>query len=36
MISVYPPSETLFTNNGLKVLKPLKALIRKEDNGDFF
>jgi phage-related protein len=36
MISVYPSSETLFANNGLKILKPLKALIRKEDNGDFY
>jgi hypothetical protein len=36
MISVYPPSENLFADNGLKILKPLKALIRKEDNGDYY
>jgi hypothetical protein len=34
MISIYPSSETLFSDNGLKILKPLKALIYKEDNGD--
>ncbi|GHV24773.1 hypothetical protein FACS189465_2290 [Clostridia bacterium] len=36
MISVFPPSETLFSDNGLKILKPLKALIRKEDNGAYY
>lgn len=36
MISVYSASETLFSNNGLKILKPLKAKIRKEDNGDYY
>ena len=36
MISVYPSTERTFSNNGIKILKPLKALIRKEDNGDFY
>lgn len=36
MISVYPSTEKTFSNNGIKILKPLKALIRKEDNGDFY
>jgi hypothetical protein len=36
MISVYPSSETAFADNGLKILKPLKCIIRKEDNGDYF
>jgi phage minor structural protein len=36
MISIYPSPETLFANNGIKILKPLKAVIRKEDNGDFY
>ena len=36
MISVYTPEETLFDNNGIKILKPLKALIHKEDNGEYY
>lgn len=36
MISVYPSTEKDFNDNGLKILKPLKALIRKEDNGDYY
>ena len=36
MISVYPSTEKLFKDNGIKVLKPIKALIRKEDNGDYY
>lgn len=36
MISVYPSSEKNFADNGLKILKPLKAVITKEDNGDYF
>ena len=36
MISVYPSNEKSFTKNGIKILKPLKALIRKEDNGDYY
>ncbi|MDR0405020.1 MAG: hypothetical protein LBH37_04500 [Oscillospiraceae bacterium] len=34
MISVHPPEEKLFGNNGLKILKPLKAVICKENNED--
>jgi hypothetical protein len=36
MISIFPSNETQFLDNGLKILKPLKALIRKEDNGDYY
>ena len=36
MICVYPSTEKLFENNGLKILHPLKATIRKEDNGDYY
>jgi phage minor structural protein len=36
MISVYGPSETAFANNGLKILQPRKAVVRKEDNGDYY
>nr|DAN73800.1 MAG TPA: tail protein [Caudoviricetes sp.] len=35
MISVYNSTEKLFDNNGIKILKPEKALIRKEDNGEY-
>ena len=35
MISVYPSEEKQFSDNGIKVLKPLKAIIRKEDNGEY-
>lgn len=36
MISVFAPQETLFADNGIKILKPLKAVIFKEDNGDYY
>ena len=36
MISVYPSNEKNFSDNGIKILKPLKALIRKEANGDYY
>jgi phage minor structural protein len=36
MLNIYPSSETKFTDNGLKVLNPLKAVIRKEDNGEYY
>lgn len=36
MISVYPSTERVFKDNGIKILKPLKALVRKEDNGDYY
>ena len=35
MISAFPPEEILFADNGLKILKPLKAIIRKEDNSEY-
>lgn len=35
MISVFPPEERQFSDNGLKILKPLKAVIRKEDNAEY-
>ena len=36
MISVYSPAEKEFATNGLKILKPRKAQVRKEDNGDYY
>jgi len=36
MISIYPSDEKEFADIGLKVLKPLQAKIRKEDNGDYY
>lgn len=36
MISVYDSTEKSFATNGIKILKPLKATIRKEDNGDYY
>lgn len=36
MIRVFQPADTTFTSNGDVVLRPLKATIRKEDNGDFY
>lgn len=35
MIKVFNADERVFTNNGEKILKPLKAVILKEDNGDY-
>ena len=35
MISVYPSNEKEFADNGLKILKPQLAKIRKEDNGEY-
>lgn len=35
MIKVFNADERAFTNNGEKILKPLKAVILKEDNGDY-
>ena len=35
MISIYPSDERSFKDNGVKILHPLKALIYKEDNGDY-
>lgn len=36
MISVYPADEKLFENNGIKILNPKKATIRKEDNSEYY
>lgn len=36
MIRVYDSNETLFNNNGIKILKPLKCYIYKEDNGNYY
>jgi len=36
MLTIYPSNETSFSDNGLKTLTPLKALIYKEDNGDYY
>lgn len=35
MIKVFNADEKIFNNNGEKILKPLKAVILKEDNGDY-
>lgn len=35
MIKVFNAEERVFTNNGDKILNPLKAIILKEDNGDY-
>ena len=35
MIKVFNANERVFTNNGEKILHPLKAVILKEDNGDY-
>ena len=35
-IKVYEADETLFNHNGLKILKPYKAIVYKEDNGDYY
>ena len=36
MLKVYESTETLFNNNGLKILHPLKAEIYIEDNGEYY
>lgn len=36
MISVYPSTEKNFSDNGIKILHPLKAKVYKEDNGEFY
>lgn len=35
MIKVFNADERVFTNNGEKILNPIKAVILKEDNGDY-
>ena len=36
MIKVFQASDTTFSSNGDKVLQPLKAVIYKEDNGEYY
>ena len=36
MIKVYDSNETLFNNNGIKILHPLLAEITKKDNDDYY
>lgn len=36
MIKVFGQSDRLYTSNGDKVIQPIKALIRKEDNADYY
>lgn len=36
MIRIFKPTDTNFTSNGDIVLKPLKARVHKEDNGDYY
>lgn len=36
MIRVFSPTDTVFTSNGDAILKPLRAIVKKEDNGDYY
>ena len=36
MIVIHENTATDPTTNGLKVLRPLRAMVRKEDNGDYY
>lgn len=36
MIKIYDVEEKLFNHNGIKILKPLKCNVFKEDNGDYY
>lgn len=36
MIKIFSSTDKIFTNNGDKIIKPFKAKIRKEDNGDYY
>jgi phage minor structural protein len=36
MIKIFSSTDKIFTTNGDKVIKPFKAKIRKEDNGDYY
>lgn len=36
MIKLFGKTETLFSSNGDVVIKPIKATVHKEDNGDFY
>lgn len=36
MIRIFKPTDTVYTSNGEAVLKPLRAIVHKEDNGDYY
>ena len=36
MVKVFGSTDTIYTSNGDIVIKPLKAKVHKEDNGDFY
>lgn len=36
MIKLFDSDEKLFNHNGIKILKPLKCILFKEDNGDYY
>ncbi len=36
MLKIYEESATTFSNNGIATLHPYKALVYKEDNGDYY
>ena len=36
MIRVFKPTDTVFTSNGDAILKPLRAIVKKEDNGSYY
>ena len=36
MIRVFSPTDRTYSTNGDKILKPLKAVVHKVDNGDFY
>ena len=36
MIRLFGVNDTTFSSNGDLVLKPLEAIVHKEDNGPFF
>ena len=36
MIKLFKSTDKVFNSNGDKILKPLKAKVREEDNGEFY
>lgn len=36
MIKIFSPTDRVFTSNGDAVINPLRAIVHKEDNGDFY
>lgn len=36
MVKLYEATEKLFNHNGIKILKPTKAIITKADNGEYY